>query len=287
VAKAREQQVGQLVAVPVAARVAPAEAEQAEDVAPQKVGDPHAAAGVLCREHPAVGTVTHGREVRDQAHEPEEDRNRRVGGHREDVPEQRALEVGPDPVVVGDREDHPDEPDAADVDRGEDARAHDREDGHRLGRAVHRGAPLLLEQAQDRGDQRSGVADADPEHEVGDVPRPVDLVVQAPDTDTRDQQVADEQTQQAHDARGGQEQRGPPEPGRLLGVAADDLGDLGVAPVVEDHGRPRRGVLGERAVADADRTGRLRGGEPARGCLVGVERGHAITPAVSTFRLIA
>jgi hypothetical protein len=48
----------------------------------------------------------------------------------------------------------------------EHAGADDREDRHRLGEAVDRGPPLLPEQEQDRRDQRTGVADADPEHEV-------------------------------------------------------------------------------------------------------------------------
>ena len=50
----------------------------------------------------------------------------------------------------------------------------DGEDRHRLGGAVDRRAPLLAEEEEDRGDQRAGVADADPEDEVGDVPGPAD-----------------------------------------------------------------------------------------------------------------
>ena len=48
----------------------------------------------------------------------------------------------------------------------------DREDRHRLGEAVDRGAPVLPEQEQDGADQRAGVTDTDPEDEVDDVEAP-------------------------------------------------------------------------------------------------------------------
>jgi hypothetical protein len=65
-----------------------------------------------------------------------------------------------------------------------------REDGHGLGEAVDARAPLLAEEEEDGGDQRSGVADADPPHEVGDVPGPVDRRVVTPDADAHREQVA-------------------------------------------------------------------------------------------------
>ena len=40
-----------------------------------------------------------------------------------------------------------------------------------------------VDQPQDRGDQRAGVADADPEHEVGEVEAPEDRPVDAGDAD--------------------------------------------------------------------------------------------------------
>ena len=77
------------------------------------------------------------------------------------------------------------------MDTGEDTRTDHREDGHRFRGTVYRGSPVLLEQTQNRRDQRSRVTNTDPEHEVGDVPRPVDLVVETPDTDTCDDQIED------------------------------------------------------------------------------------------------
>ena len=48
----------------------------------------------------------------------------------------------------------------------EEPGAGDGEERHRLGEAVDRRAPFLLQQQQDRRDQRAGVADADPPDEV-------------------------------------------------------------------------------------------------------------------------
>ena len=64
-----------------------------------------------------------------------------------------------------------------------EAGAGDREQRHRFGEAVDRGAPVLPQQQQDRGDQRAGMADADPPDEVDDGEAPADRNVDAPDAD--------------------------------------------------------------------------------------------------------
>ncbi len=79
----------------------------------------------------------------------------------------------------------------------EDRRAGHREERHRLGEPVDRRAPVLLEEQQNRRDQRAGVADADPPDEVDDVERPADRNVVAPDPDALGQQVG-ERDRQAH-----------------------------------------------------------------------------------------
>ena len=101
-------------------------------------------------------------------------RHREVGRDGEHVPDERRLEVGPEVPLVRVRQQPVEEPLAADVDDREEAGGHDGEHRHRLGGAVDRGAPRRAEQEQDRRDQRAGVADADPEHEGGDVDRPED-----------------------------------------------------------------------------------------------------------------
>ena len=145
--------------------------------------------------------IAQRREIRNQADVPEEHRDREVGRDREHVPEQRAAEVRPDAVVVRQRRQEPRHPDAADVNARENRRAHHREERHRFRRAVDRRAPLLPEQEQDRRDQRSGVTDTDPEHEVGDVPRPADRMIQSPDADAGRNLIAEAEETERRDQR--------------------------------------------------------------------------------------
>ena len=57
---------------------------------------------------------------------------------------------------------------------GKSAAVKHREDRHGLGAAVDRVSPLGSEEIEDGRDQRTGVADADPEHEGDDVDTPED-----------------------------------------------------------------------------------------------------------------
>ena len=75
---------------------------------------------------------------------------------------------GQRPIVFGIREQPVEEPRPAQVQQREQAGAGDGEERHRLGEAVDRRPPLLVQQQQDRRDQRAGVADADPPDEVDD-----------------------------------------------------------------------------------------------------------------------
>ena len=100
----------------------------------------------------------------------------------------------------------------------EQQRADDREQRHRLGEAVDRRAPLLLEQQQDRGDQRAGVADTDPPDEVDDAERPADRDVVPPDADALVQRPGDGDHQHA-EQRQRDGEAGPP----ALARAAPDV----------------------------------------------------------------
>src|SRR6185436_478954 len=62
----------------------------------------------------------------------------------------------------------------SEVDHREHGADHEREDRDHLGAARYRTPPAGVHQPQDGGNQRAGVADADPEHEAGDVEAPVD-----------------------------------------------------------------------------------------------------------------
>src|SRR4051812_47566853 len=99
---------------------------------------------------------------------------------------------------------------------GEDRRADHGENRHRLGRPVDRRAPLLPQEAKNGGNQRAGMADADPENEVDDRPAPVDRRAMAPDADSRRHHVNDA----ADGARGDEagDAEAPPPPGGRLAL---------------------------------------------------------------------
>ena len=74
------------------------------------------------------------------------------------------------------------------MDEREHAGADHGKDGHRLGEAVDRISPLLLEEQQDCRDQRAGVADTDPPDEIDDGESPAHRDVEAPDADALEEQ---------------------------------------------------------------------------------------------------
>jgi hypothetical protein len=205
-----QDHVRALVVLPVAVRAAPAEGERAVDALAPLAGR----------------AITQGREVGDETDEPEEERHREVGADREHVPEKRGLEVRPDAHLVGDGEHVEEEPWPSHVDAGEDERADDREDRHRLGEAVDRGPPLLAEEEEDGRDERPGVPDADPPHEVGDVPGPVDRSAVSPDADASPEEVSDAQHEEAGEGRGEEEGDPPALGGTVLRDPADVVGDV-------------------------------------------------------------
>ena len=73
------------------------------------------------------------------------------------------------------------------------SRARHREERHRFGKTVDGCAPLLMQQKQNCGDQRSGVADSDPPHEIDDRESPANRNLDAPDAHALDEQVGDSQ----------------------------------------------------------------------------------------------
>ena len=224
-----EQQVRRLVVVPVRGRAAPAHGAEAVDDL-----------GEL-----ALRAVAQRREVGDEADVPEEQRDRGVGRDREDVPDERAAELRPHPHRARVRHEPVEEPRPPEVQNRVLRRAGDREDRHRLGEAVDRRAPLLPEEEQDGGDQRAGVADADPPHEVDDVPAPGDRDVDAPDADALEEEPADRDEEQVE-----QRERDARRPGyHHFGVLReDDRADL----VGERRRRVARREMGRR---DARRVG--------------------------------
>src|SRR5258708_4210702 len=99
--------------------------------------------------------------------------------------------------------------------KGEHARLRDGEESHRLGKAVDRRAPLLVQEQKNRGDQRAGVPDPDPPDEIDDVEAPGHGNVDAPDPDPAGEEVAD-RAQKEHPEEERHEQADPPEARGLL-----------------------------------------------------------------------
>ena len=215
-AQAGEQQVSLLVIPPMAIRAGPT----------------HRAETVENLPNLRLGAVAHRREVRDEPHVPEQQRHGEVGRDGEHVPQQRRTELRPDAVGIGQRQQPPAKPDAPDVNQRKNAGAHDREDGHGLGGAIDRGAPFLTKQEENRGDKRSCVADADPEDEVRDVPRPGDWDLQTPHAHPGGHEVNDHRKTHAHDEHAGDEGV-PPPLGRLaFGDSGDLIGEPAERPLV-------------------------------------------------------
>ena len=224
--EAGEEQVGDLVPLPVPRGASPAEREHAVDDAPDA----------------ALRAVAERGEVGDEPDVPEHQRDREVGGHREHVPHQRAPELRPERHRVGVRGEPVEELRAAEVEDREDPGAHDREDRHRLGEAVDRLPPLLPEEEQDRRDQRAGVTDADPPDEVGDREPPGDRDVDPPDADADVEQHRDRHREQRDQAEPDREAE---EPSASRAAGEDDAGDLvgdrGIGVRCGDDGRGGRG----------------------------------------------
>ncbi len=215
-------------------------------VMPLPLGAPPAEGQGTVDELPGAGLrpIANRRQVRDQADVPEQERDGSVDADREDVPEKRAPEIGPRAHLVREREHPVGDPDASHVDPRERQGAHDREEGHRLGRTVDRGAPGLAEEEEDRRDERSGVPDPDPEHEVRDVPRPADGLVEAPDADPLPEQPRDRHAEKAEEPQGRDEEEPPADRRRPLDRLRDGLGDR----VEIRRAQDQRGTAHDRVV---------------------------------------
>ncbi len=118
--------------------------------------------------------------------------------------------------------------------------AGDGEERHRLGEAVDRRAPRLVQEKQDGRDQRPGVTDANPPHEVDDGESPGDGDVDAPDAYALVEQVADGKQQQ-HDEGEGEAEADPPAARRPRGLhdCADLVGYRAEGVPRADDGRRR------------------------------------------------
>ena len=132
---------------------------------------------------PTRGAVADQREVRNHRQEEEQHAAGQVGRDREEVPHQRRPEIGPDAALVRIRHEPEEEPRPAEVNDRKHRADHQGEHRDGLRAARDRTAPSGVDQSQDRGDERAGVADADPEHEVRDVEGPENRPADAADSE--------------------------------------------------------------------------------------------------------
>ena len=151
----RQENVRLPEVVPLAVRAAPTERDDLVELLPQ-----------------ARGSVPRSRKIGNGTQVEEDRRDREVGGHGKDVPDQRRAEVGPQEAAVRIRHQPISMPDASHVDEREKPCGHDRENGHGLGSSVDGLPPRCAEQKEDRRNQRPRVRDPDPEDEGRDVGAP-------------------------------------------------------------------------------------------------------------------
>ena len=147
------------------------------------------------------GSVADGGEIRNRRQEQEANAAGQIRRDREEIPGQRRAKVGPDPALAGIGNHPVAEPGPPDVANGNDRADGQREYGDGLGAARDRTAPGGVGKAQNRGNQRAGVADADPENEIGDVERPEDRRVQAPHADAVVHLIEERADARQHQAR--------------------------------------------------------------------------------------
>src|SRR5262249_35840937 len=133
---------------------------------------------------PPLGcTIAHRREVGDETEVEEEKGDGEVRENSDHVPSERASKLRPDLHRRWVREEPAEEPRPTEVEERKEGGLKQREDRHHLGEAVDRRSPTLFEEKEKRGDERSGVTDPDPPHEIRDPERPPDGDVVAPDAD--------------------------------------------------------------------------------------------------------
>ena len=225
--QAGQKQRRRLVTDPVARRSAPAHRQQSIHV--------------LRKRHNRA--VAQRAEVGDHSDVPEDDRDRRVGGDRKDVPRQRRAELRPQIHRVGVWEEPVAQPRTPKVDEWEGACADHGEDRHRLGEAVDGVAPRLLEEKQNRGDQRARVADSDPPDEVDNRESPGAGNGDAPDADALQEEPRHRNHQQSGNTAGN---RQPAKPAERRVAGEHQAGDLLRHRAEGVSGRDHRVLAGVR-----------------------------------------
>src|SRR5579883_29453 len=121
---------------------------------------------------PACGAVADGCQVRHHAHVPKQEADCEIRADRKHIPDEWGPEVHPEVTLVRIRKQPIEEPRPAEMHDGKEASGHDGEHRHRFRHAADGCAPGDAKKIEDRGDQRSGVRDPNPENEGGNVDAP-------------------------------------------------------------------------------------------------------------------
>ncbi len=103
-----------------------------------------------------------------------------IGEDGKKIPQQRRAKIGPDLALARVRNQPEEKPRPSQVADRDDRADGQRENRDGFGASRDWSAPSRIRQAQNRGDQRAGMADADPKNEIGDVESPEHRPVQAP-----------------------------------------------------------------------------------------------------------
>ena len=126
-------------------------------------------------------------------------------------------------------------------------RADDGENRHGFRRPIDGGPPFLAQQTQDRRNERPSVTDTDPEHEVDDIPRPVDGISMAPHAHARGDEVDESGNREGRDDGGEAEAPPPPCGRRAFHDAANFFGDpMEITILLYEHGPRNNGGINLR-----------------------------------------
>ena len=151
--------------------------------------------------------VADSREIR---HRPHVNKNRtgdQVGRNRHHIEHQGRAKVWPQAHLIGNREAPVDKPHAAEMHHYKQCCCHQGEQRHGLCTAINRLTPGTVGDMQYRGQESTGVAQPDPENEVGQIAAPDCVVVHAGGTDADDQLIKPrhEEENPSHGHRRGQQ----------------------------------------------------------------------------------
>ena len=123
--------------------------------------------------HPG-GPIPDNGEIGNHGEKEKQEAASEIGVDGKEIPHERRPEIRPDEPLARIGKQPKRQPRTAEMDQGKHRADHQRKSGDHLRAAGHRTTPPGIHEPKNRGDQRAGMTDPNPEHEVGDVETPVD-----------------------------------------------------------------------------------------------------------------